>query len=95
MTAWGRGRPLGMDKEKRIVQLLRGSELSIPEIAERLQCSKGAVSSINRSNKVRLYNGRRNYWTLNSAGVAVNPIENSHVPNMTPGPVQNSGVIWI
>ena len=95
MTAWGRGRPLGMDKEKRIVQLLRGSELSLMEIAERLQCSRGAVSAVNRNNKVRSYNGRRNYWTLNSAGVAVNPIESSHVANLSPKPVQNSGVIWI
>jgi hypothetical protein len=49
---------------QRIVQLLGNSDLSILEIAERMQCSKAAVSAVNRTNRVRCYNGRRNYWTL-------------------------------
>lgn len=70
MTACGRGRPLDDSKVQKIVQLLRGSELTILEIAQRLQCSKGTVVTVNRRNQVRSYNGRRSFWILDSSGEA-------------------------
>ena len=50
---------------KRIVMLLRGSDMSLPEIADRMRCSRNAIASINRKFQIRRYNGRRSQWSLN------------------------------
>jgi hypothetical protein len=49
----------------RIVMLLRESEMSLPEIADRMRCSRSAVAAINRKFQVRLYGGRRSQWSVN------------------------------
>jgi hypothetical protein len=46
----------------RIRYLLAETELSLPEIAVRMGCSKSAVAAINRKFSVRLYCTRRNSW---------------------------------
>ena len=53
------------DELHRILVLLRDSEMSLPEIADRMNCSRSAVAAVNRKFQVRLYNGRRNQWSLN------------------------------
>jgi hypothetical protein len=50
---------------KRIVTLLRGSDMTLPEIADRMRCSRNAVASINRKFQIRRYEGRRSQWSLN------------------------------
>jgi hypothetical protein len=52
---------------RRIVSLLASTDMTIPEIAERVGCSRSAVVSINRRFQVRDYAGRRTSWTLNPA----------------------------
>jgi hypothetical protein len=47
--------------------LLRESELSLPEIADRMRCSRSAVASINRKFQVRVYEGRRSQWSVNGS----------------------------
>jgi hypothetical protein len=44
-----------------IVRLLT-TDMTMPEIAERMCCSRGGVVSINRKFKVRDYGGRRSTW---------------------------------
>ena len=50
---------------KRIVMLLRGSDMSLPEIADRMRCSRNAIATINRKFQIRRYDGRRSHWRLN------------------------------
>jgi len=65
------GRYFSEGELKRIVMLLRESEMSLPEIADRMRCSRSAVASINRKYQVRRYDGRRSQWSLNGVTSAV------------------------
>jgi predicted DNA-binding protein YlxM (UPF0122 family) len=60
------GRYFSESEIKRIVMLLRDSDMSLPEIADRMLCSRNAVASINRKFQIRLYEGRRSHWSMNS-----------------------------
>jgi hypothetical protein len=52
---------------RRIVSLLASTEMTIPEIAQRLGCSRSAVVSINRKFQVRDYAGHRRTWVVSPA----------------------------
>jgi len=65
------GRHFSEGELKRIVMLLRESEMSLPEIADRMRCSRSAVASINRKFQVRLYGGHRSQWSLSDSTTAV------------------------
>lgn len=56
------GRGLTQEEIGRIVSLLSRTEMTIPEIAERMRCSRSAVVSINRRCRVRAYEGLRSTW---------------------------------
>jgi hypothetical protein len=62
------GRYFSTDELKRILKLLRDSDLTLPQIADRMQCSRSAVASINRKFQVRVYAGKRAQWMLKPAG---------------------------
>ena len=64
------GRYFSEGELRRIVMLLRSSELSLPEIADRMNCSRSAIAAINRKFQIRLYEGRRSQWNVNSPSVA-------------------------
>jgi hypothetical protein len=49
--------------------LLRESEMSLPEIADRMRCSRSAVAAINRKFQVRLYGGHRSQWSVSTTAV--------------------------
>jgi hypothetical protein len=51
-------------KIKTIIRLLASTEMQIPEIAERIGCSRSVIVSINRKHSVRLYEGKRNRWKM-------------------------------
>ena len=59
------GKYFSDDELKRIIMLLRESEMSLPEIADRMNCSRSAVAAINRKFQIRVYGGRRSQWNLN------------------------------
>lgn len=44
---------------KRIVWLLANSDMTVPEIAQRMTCSRRTVASINRRFEVRKYAGAK------------------------------------
>jgi predicted transcriptional regulator len=48
----------------KMVSLLGSTDMTISEIAERLNCSRSAVSSVNRKFQVRDYRGHRTLWVL-------------------------------
>jgi hypothetical protein len=58
------GRQFKPDEVKKIVWLLRETEMTLPEIATRMRCSRSAIASINRKYQVRDYDGRRTQWVL-------------------------------
>lgn len=61
------GKYFSQDELNRIVMLLRESEMTLPEIADRMRCSRSAVAAINRKFQIRLYSGKRSQWSLNAA----------------------------
>ena len=56
------GRYFSNEEIRRIVLLLSETEMTISEIAARMQCSYSAVLTINRKWRVRAYNGLRSTW---------------------------------
>ena len=59
----------------RIIHLLRSTEMTIGEIAQRMQCSRSAIASINRRYKIREYAGLRSVWTNHSQEPELESIE--------------------
>lgn len=49
---------------KRIVTLLSDTDMTIPEISQRMGCSRSAVVAINRRFQVRKYEGLRSKWSV-------------------------------
>jgi hypothetical protein len=58
------GRALTEDEVAKIINLLYATEMTIPEIAQRMSCSRSAVASVNRKFQVRDYAGLRSTWSL-------------------------------
>jgi hypothetical protein len=46
----------------RRITVLLATDLTIPEIAERMSCSRTSIVSINRKFQVRAYAGKRTTW---------------------------------
>jgi len=63
---------------KRIAMLLRESDMTLPEIADRMRCSRSAVAAVNRKFQIRLYEGRRSQWNL-ACSASVQPAEPADV----------------
>jgi hypothetical protein len=63
----GQGRRFSQEKIEKIKHLLATTDLSIPEIAQRMNCSGGPINAINKKFKIRLYENRRLYWVLNTS----------------------------
>ena len=58
------GYSLSEQEVKRIVTLLANTDMTIFEIAQRMACSRGTISAINRKFQVRKYAGPRSGWIL-------------------------------
>ena len=52
---------------KRIVMLLGNTDMTIPEIAQRMSCSRSAVAAINRKFQIRKYQNLRSSWITQQA----------------------------
>ena len=59
------GRYFTKEQIARMVALLSETDMTLPEIACRMQCSRSAVVVINQKFQVRDYEGKRSRWTLN------------------------------
>jgi len=60
-----RGKALSENQVRRIISLLASTELTVPEIAERMGCSRSTVVSVNRFHAIRDYQGHRSVWVCN------------------------------
>lgn len=69
------GKYFSKDELNRIVMLLRESDMTLPEIADRMRCSRSAVAAINRKFQIRLYGGKRSQWSLNSECRSVDSLQ--------------------
>ena len=58
------GRYFTKQQVERIVLLLRDTDMTLPEIAVRMNCSRSAIAAINQRHQVRDYEGKRGQWTL-------------------------------
>jgi len=56
------GRVFSQEEIERITWLLTSTDMTMKQIAQRMQCSHSAVVSINRKSRVRTYAGRRSSW---------------------------------
>ena len=68
-----RGKALSEDQIRRIVSLLASTELTVPEIAERMGCSRSTIVTVNRFHGVRDYQGQRNAWVCGTPARALEP----------------------
>jgi hypothetical protein len=60
----GQGNPMHEGQIRTVVSLLASTEMSIPEIAQRMGCSRSAIAAVNRKFQVRQYQGRRSTWVV-------------------------------
>ena len=63
------GKPLTKDEIQRIQMLLKDTDLSMPMIAERMNCVRSSIAVINQRFQIRSYKGQRVNWAI--AGEAV------------------------
>jgi len=56
------GRPFSAVEVDRIKILLSSTDLTLEEIATRMDCAKSSVVAINRNFQIRHYLGRRSSW---------------------------------
>jgi hypothetical protein len=67
----GQGRCFTEEKVERIRRLLSETDMSVPQIAARMDCSRSVIGSINKRFGIRFYNGKRSQWQSQpSANVA-------------------------
>lgn len=74
------GKYFSKDELNRIVRLLRESDMTLPEIADRMRCSRSAVAAINRKFQIRLYGGKRSQWSLNVCPSETDTVEAQTMP---------------
>ena len=57
------GNPITKDKIHRIRMLLADTDMTMPMIAERMDCARSSIAKINKEFQIRSYNGQRTKWT--------------------------------
>jgi hypothetical protein len=57
------GRSFSIQEIDRIKKLLGSTEVTLQEIAIRMDCAKSSIVSINQTFRIREYHGRRRHWT--------------------------------
>lgn len=69
----GQGRRFSQEKIDRIKRLLAETDLTIPQIAQRMDCSGGPIVAINRKYRIRIYKAKRKDWIVNREPPAQRP----------------------
>jgi hypothetical protein len=59
-----KGKYFSEQELNRIVTLLRDSDMTLRDVAERMRCSRSAIAAINRKFQIRSYGGRRSNWSV-------------------------------
>jgi predicted DNA-binding protein YlxM (UPF0122 family) len=58
------GRHLSQKEINKIIRLLAKTDLSMTDIADRMNCTRSAVSTINRKYGIRIYVKKGGQWVL-------------------------------
>jgi hypothetical protein len=58
------GNALSQSEIRTIISLLKSTDMSIGDIAERMTCSRSAIAAVNRRFNVRDYAGQRSHWSV-------------------------------
>jgi hypothetical protein len=66
----GQGNPMHEGQIRTVLSLLASTEMTIPEIAQRMGCSRSAIAAVNRKYQVRQYRGRRSTWVVSVHGAS-------------------------
>jgi hypothetical protein len=74
---------------KRISMLLRESDMTLSEIADRMRCSRSAVAAVNRRFQIRSYEGRRSHWRL----VCIAPLQPEESADTLPGLIPSDQMV--
>ena len=61
------GRYFSTEELDKIKYLLSSTDLTLQEIAMRMDCAKSSVVTINQNSHIREYRGRRRYWVCSTA----------------------------
>lgn len=67
----GQGRRFSKAKIDKIKYLLAETEMTVPQIAERMGCSQGPILKINRQFGIRIYDHRRKMWHKRNTDVEI------------------------
>ena len=59
-----KGRYFSEQELNRIITLLRDSDMTLCEVAERMHCSRSAIAAVNRRFQIRSYGGKRSNWSV-------------------------------
>ncbi len=65
------GNPLTKDEIQRVQMLLADTDLTMPMIAERMDCARSSIAKINKKLQIRSYNGQRTKWAIAGESVSV------------------------
>jgi len=74
------GRYFSPEEIDRIKSLLTSTDMTLQEIATRMECAKSSIVAINRMFQIREYRGRRNYWVLADSIVTENSLPMETAP---------------
>ena len=85
-----RGKALSDIQVRKIVSLLASTELTVPEISERMGCSRSTVISVNRFHGVRDYQGHRSVWVC--ASPVMSAVSPPQVSLQTSRPLKTSEI---
>ena len=60
-----KGKYFSEQELNRILMLLRDTNMTLRELADRMHCSRSAVAAINAKFQIRVYGGKRSEWSVN------------------------------
>ena len=60
----GQGHAMHESQIRTVISLLASTDMTIPEIAARMGCSRSAIVGVNRKFQIRQYRGRRSSWVV-------------------------------
>ena len=63
------GHPLSEQEVHKIVALIEKTDMSLTDVARRMDCTRSVVSKINKQFGVRSYEGKRSHWKVGEAVV--------------------------
>ena len=78
------GRPFATEEIDKIKYLLSSTDLSLQDIAIRMDCAKSSIVTINQTFGIREYRGRRRYWVCSPAQDIIDAAEQTvHIISRT------------